>query len=400
MRRVHLWRRRGAAEPVWVWLVRAALLTLLPGLLLAGCTAGVNEDLAATATPRMPGDQASPPARLILADRNTTLRTLLVADPAAELARVDERIESGSDSAEARSTRGLLSLRMGDLTSARADFAAALAAEPGSAAAYTGRGLVAVTTAQGDQAGYTAALQDFNRALTLDPGTTTARLGRGWTFLQRASYRGERSDWETALAEGRDKRLRDEPLAQAIVAFALVGLGDLDQERQTLAGAMRAVDGEEPGVRAAVLMTVDARLALSAGEPERALERAQAALAIDSFQWEARRIEVSSLLELGQFEEARDAANALTADIPGDGYAWFLYATALHQSGDQAGAVAALTRAMELLTHAPAYSATILQMSQELGLPASPSSASQNGPATGAWSDPNGRPHALYGVRW
>lgn len=343
---------------------------LLLGLLFSGCSAGVNQDLAATATPRIPLAVASPPTRLILTSRDPALSAFVTDAPEAELARLDEMVEAGRELAPSRAARGLVHVRLGHYQAAEADFNAALQIDPGLVSAYTGRGLLTVATAQGSPDSYAAALQDFNRAITLDASAMAARLGRAWVFLDRARHRGERTDWETALAEAQHERLRDEPLAVAIAVIAYTGLGQDEMARQLVDGALER-DPEE--VRAAALMTAEAELELGAGRHDQALVRARAALEEDPYQWEARRVEAASLLALDRPEEARDVAAELVGVLPEDGRAWLLQADALTAIGSQDEATSAFERASELLMEAPAYSAAILQVAERLGVPPSPS---------------------------
>lgn len=378
-------------------LAGVAVTTIAILVLLAGCAAGVNEDLAATATPRVAPPAASPATRLILDSGDRALAALTVDDPEAELIRLDGVVADAPEDAETRAMRGLVRFRLGDLVRAEEDITAALAADPGLVAGYTGRGLLAVAVAQGRVDGYTAALQDFNRALTLDSAVTSARLGRAWALVDRARHRGERMDWERALVEAQDERLADEPLAGALVAHAYIGLGDEGQARQALERARGALSGDDSATRRAALLTAEAEVEQRGGNHEVALERVRAAVQADPWQWEAYRIEAAVLLAGQRPEEARDALDPLLDRMPNDGRGLLVRAAARAALGEREEAIADLKRARSLLAEAPAYSAAILQLSTQLGVPASPVPSPDVDTGTAAVSkrDPNGSSHAL-----
>jgi tetratricopeptide (TPR) repeat protein len=382
--------RRGRSASV-------ALTVVATLVLLAGCAAGVNEDLAATATPRISPPTASPAARLILGSRDRALAALTVDDPEAELIRLDGAAADRPDDAETRALRGLVRFRLGDLAGAEEDITAALAADPGLVAGYVGRGLLAVAAAQGRVEGYTAALQDFNRALTLDSGTASARLGQAWALIDRARHHGESVDWERALAEAQDERLVGEPLAGVFIAHAYLGLGDERQARQALERARSALDGDDSATRRAALLTAEAEIEQRGGNHDVAVELARAGVQADPWLWEAYRIEAASHLAAQRPGEARDALGPLLDRRPDDGRALLLRAAALASLGARDEAIVDLDRASASLAEAPAYSAAILQVSTQLGVPASPMPSPDVGTAAAAvWQhDPYRKSHAL-----
>ncbi|MDQ4098918.1 MAG: tetratricopeptide repeat protein [Chloroflexota bacterium] len=367
---------------------------------LVGCAAGVNEDLAATATPRVSLPTGSPPARLHLHPRDQVLAMLTSERPEFELRRLSERIATAPDDAESRALQGVVQLRLGNLAEASKDVESALATDPGAVAGYVGRGLVAVAIAQGRTSVYTAALEDFNRALTLDGSATSARLGRALALVERARHSGDVESWTRALASAQDKRLSEEPLAAALIAVALANLGDDAGARQTLERARETLPSSDESVRKATLLTAEADLEQRVGRLETALERTRVALQADPWQWEARRIEAAVLLALKRPQEAHEAATTILASWPDDGRMLLVRAGASLALGRREEAIADVTRAQEVVGAAPAYSAAILQVSQQLGVSASPVATPPGTAATGrAPVDPYHRPHALKKVR-
>lgn len=370
-------------------------------VVLTGCAAGVNDDLATTATPRVSLPTGSSPARLRLNTGDQALVMLTTEGPEVELRRLSDRIASAPEDAETRALRGLVQLRLGHLAEASHDVEAALATDPGAVAGYVARGLVAVVTAQGRTSLYTAALEDFNRALTLDGSATSARLGRAWAQLERARYSGDGGGWTRALASAQDERLSDEPLAAALIAVALIGLGNDREARQALERAREMLPESGESVRTAALLTAEAGLEQHVGRLEIALERARAALEADPWQWEARRIEAAVLLALQRPQEAHEAATTLLARWPDDGRTLIVRASASLALGRREEAIDDVTRAQKVLSAAPAYSAAILQVSWQLGVPASPIATPPGTvAATGRVPvDPYHRPRALRKMR-
>ncbi len=368
---------------------------------LVGCAAGVNDDLAATTTPRISLPTGSPPARLHLHPRDQVLALLTSEQPETELRRLSERITTAPDDAETRALRGIVQLRLANLAEASGDVETALATDPGAVAGYVGRGLVAVAIAQGRTSVYTAALEDFNRALTLDGSATSARLGRALALAERARHSGDVESWTRALDSAQDDRLSEEPLAAALIAVALSNVGDDAGAHQTLERARETLPASGESVRKAALLTAEADLEQRIGRLETALEQARAAREADPWQWEARRIEAAVLLALKRPQEAHEVATTMLAHWPDDGRMLLVRASASLALGRREEAIVDVTRAQEVLGAAPAYSAAILQVSQQLGMPAPPvATPPGTAAATGrAPVDPYHRPHALKRVR-
>lgn len=106
------------------------------------------------------------------------------------------RLTEGPFAADAHFLRGELHARMNDVTSALADYDAAIAASPNMARALARRGALK----QIALADYAAALNDLDRALSLEPRNPAALAARCWNSVFRDADMNEaRRDAERAI---------------------------------------------------------------------------------------------------------------------------------------------------------------------------------------------------------
>lgn len=371
--------------------------------LLSACSAGVNDELAATVTPypvRSPvnavrSETGTPNIAVDLAI-STAEAAAVGGDAAAAVAAFDVAIGADPSHVDARLGRALARARTGDPIGARsdsdaavalaperpgpyliradvarrrADFASAaddyrraIAFDPANTTAFVGRGEVTHLVAQGDQGLYQSALDDFTRALALDPGSVAARLGRALVFADRAAFRGDAADLDRATLE-----LETLPAgvggesATLVRARLLAAKGDLDGARQLLAApVVRRID--EAGAATEERESARAAVALAAKEWEAAATAAATAIAADPSTWEAHRTLANAHLRRGDASAALAASDAILARWTDDGPSLYLRGAALLALGRSTEAREALDSARRRLAASPVYQARIAQL--------------------------------------
>lgn len=371
--------------------------------LLSACSAGVNDELAATVTPypvRSPVNEVrsevgTPNVAVDLAISTAEAAALrggataavaafdvaVGTDPSnveARLGRAVARARAGDpggarsdadaavalspDRAEPYLIRADVARRRADFDSAGDDYRRAIALDPANTTAFVGRGEVALLVAQGELAHYQRALDDFTRALALDPGSVTARLGRARVFVDRSAFRGDAADLDRASVEleALSAGMGGE-VATLVRARLLAARGDLDGARRLLdAPVVRRIDEagaateEREGARAAV--------ALATREWDAAATAAAAAIAADPASWEAHRTLANAHLRRGDAAAALAASDAILARWTDDGPSLYLRGAALLALGRSTEAREALDSARRRLAASPVYQARIAQL--------------------------------------
>lgn len=183
----------------------------------------------------------------------------------------------------------------------------------------------------------TEALGDFDRAIAIDPTFPDHYLDRGNLLFELGRADDAVADYETAMR-------MSPPLPEAYYNRAEVRLaaGDLERARTDLDHVLELDPGHLDAYvnRAGVLQML--------GEHEAARRDVAAGLALDPGSAHLRGVLGQLEAAAGRFAEARVAYDAaLTAD-PLLASAWANRAVLRYETGDAAGAVADLTRAIEL----------------------------------------------------
>lgn len=372
------------------------MIGLLVVGVLTGCSAGVNQDLAATATPylvRSPVAAGSPVGRLTggrvdvatasaalaagdvaaAEDRYATAIAGVPNDAVARTGRADARVAAGDllgaledlDAAVAAhpGQANLLARRaevltgLGRYADAAADLEAALAADPAAVEVHLARARLELATAGRLPGGFQAALDALARAAAMAPGSPGVELGRAAAYVERAALGGDPADWERALAEvdalaegaGR-------PVAVALRARALAGRGDPD-------GARSALDAVATGrltpAERALLDAARAEVAIEGEDWDGAVRAAAAAIAADGYRWDAHRALSAAELGRGRAAEALGAADVLLGRLPDDGRGLYLRGAALAAQGRVAEARASFEAAQRALVGSTVYAARI-----------------------------------------
>ena len=387
------------------WRGRVAAITpLMLVFLLAGCSAGVNQQLLQTPTPRLDPTPASAavvaatPSGAVSAALATAESALRAGDPSEServlstvVALQPERADALALRAEARRRRGDLTGAAADLGTARAldprridlvlargqvaaqqpDFAVATDAfteairlDPGNADAYVERATATLHQAQGDLQAYQAALDDLNRAIAIDSSHPRAHLGRARVYFDRATYRGSPDDL-TRTFEALDGlpqgRASEEATLLRARALALGGESDAALEmldRPVL--AMREATPLGPAAR----QSARAEIALASNDGETAARAAAAAIAADPAAWSAYYALGEAELLRGDPATALQTIGALLDRWPDNGRALYLRGAALMAAGRTEEGAQALTVARERLGSSPVYLARIEQLLQ------------------------------------
>ncbi|MDP9367512.1 MAG: tetratricopeptide repeat protein [Chloroflexota bacterium] len=391
--------RRSAIGRAWRW-----VSPLATAILLASCSSSVNQELIASPTPypvRSPvvpdelvGVLEIPPTgpgataaaalrRRDAAQAEAAFSTVIAAtprgagavdaylgraqardlagDPRAALIDLDEAVRLAPERGDLLLVRAAVQARLGAAEEALADFGAAIRLDPGAAVAYEGRGLVEVWSAKGDPVRYQAALDDFKRAIALDPTLATARIGPALVYADRAAFRGDPTDRDHALRTlDALPELAGDPRVGALRARLLAERGDQAGAEQALSAARAALDGSPPALEATVDLAASV-VALEAGDWVTAEREARAAIAVDPFLWDARRILARAQLGRGDGLAALVTLDDLLTALPEDGEALYLRGVALTslRRGEEARRV--LEAARDALLASPVYQARIAE---------------------------------------
>ena len=326
------------------WWRIAAVVTL--GLLVAGCQAGVNQELVATATVY--------PLRSPVAGR-------VQGTPDARGDQVSDALATGE-----------AGRRAGEPAAATA-FSQAIARDPSLVAAFLGRGMATMAQAQGELATYQRALDDFNRALSLDAASVQARLGRARVYLDRFQFRGDSADLERArtdldvvIAAGSSEE------ANLLLARFHIAAGQLeDAIRLIEAPVVRRID--ESAVSDEERAITRASLYLSSRQTSEAIDAGSTAIEVSPEAVDGYRLLAEAHLQNNDPEQALEVVDELLARHPDDGPGLFLRAAALARLGRASDAETAIAVARDRLAASPVYLARITQISATLSPNATPS---------------------------
>ncbi|MEV0973427.1 tetratricopeptide repeat protein [Microtetraspora glauca] len=188
------------------------------------------------------------------------------------------------------------------------------------------------------------ALRDFDRAIAIDPGFPDHYLDRGNLLLAMGRPDDALADYETAIRVS-------PPLPEAYYNRAELHLscGDLDRARADLDHVLELdpVFLDAYVNRAGVLAMLD--------EHEAARRDVEAGLEIDPGNPHLHGVLGQIETAAGRYAEARAAFDAAVARDPAIGGAWANRGILRYQTGDLEGAVADLTRAIELEEDAALY---------------------------------------------
>jgi tetratricopeptide (TPR) repeat protein len=193
---------------------------------------------------------------------------------------------------------GISSYIRGDYDTAMMYFNMALSADPRSAEAYNGRGLV--YEAQGD---YAAAIEDFGKVIELRPSWPGGYSNRGATYYALGKYGAAIADLERAIEL--DGRFAKAHYNLGLVHFAIgqftVAIGDFDRAIEfTSEAAYTRLDDATPGPGNEMLERMEAEWALMQTDADLALAyayRGMAYLSIDQLTQAADDLEKA--LDLG-----------------------------------------------------------------------------------------------------
>ncbi|WP_433353950.1 tetratricopeptide repeat protein [Microtetraspora malaysiensis] len=201
------------------------------------------------------------------------------------------------------------------------------------------------------------ALEDFDRAVAIDPAFPDHYLDRGNLLLAMGRPQDALADYETAIRLG-------PPLPEAYYnrAELLLSAGDLDAALADLDHVLEL----DPAFldayvnRAGVLAMLD--------EHEAARRDVEAGLEIDPGNPHLHGVLGQLETAAGRYGEARAAFDTALARDPGLAGAWANRAILRYQTGDLDGAVADLTRAIELGEDAALYANRAVAL-RDLGRP-------------------------------
>jgi tetratricopeptide (TPR) repeat protein len=286
------------------------------------------------------------------------------------LADFNLAIKLDPTNARARNNRGMARLASGDLKESIEDFNVCLNLDPNFLAAYVNRSFACAKLDRRKEA-----LADLDKALELDPKAAGVYDTRGAVWLQAQEYEKAVADFTKAISlDGSNpnyysrrrsaltqlKRF-DEAQADAIKIEHLMQLAALNQaifrdrsspqpyidrgnffmrENQldeALANFNRALELNSKSVEA---LTQRARTWLRREEPQKTIDDAKAALAIERRE-DTYGVRGDAYRKLGQYDKALadyDAAQRIDQDVADT---WALYAASLKQVGrDQDAAIA------------------------------------------------------------
>lgn len=166
----------------------------------------------------------------------------------------------------------------------------AIAADPNCAAAYAARGY-----ARFKQAAYTSALEDYSHALELEPANPTTRLWRCQTYMTLDDWRSALEDVEAGM------KVATHPFFLSLHGWARINVGEVDPGLEEMDRAA----AENPG-QPAYLNRFDANFFRA--DWKAMVEEAQRHLATGRPSTVAHFFQVKALVELGDFDAARKAA--------------------------------------------------------------------------------------------
>jgi tetratricopeptide (TPR) repeat protein len=249
-----------------------------------------------------------------------------------ERARVATARRAADDALASALRRGFERFDAGDNAAAIAAFDAALALDPLSAGAWTGRG-----RARGRAADFKGAVADLDRAIELDPRSAPARAARGAARSKTGNAAGALADLDEALEL--DPR---SSLAYANRGGVRATSGDLDGAVHDLDQAI-ALDPQN-----SMAWANRSFVRIARREIDGALADAERAVATEPGSALAWANLSACRYRKGQLDEAIDAATHAIALDPKSLTAFNNRAAARDDKNDFAGAIADYNRAIEL----------------------------------------------------
>jgi tetratricopeptide (TPR) repeat protein len=332
-----------------------------------GCSGSVNEELIATPTPYPIRTAVVANDNTIGSDEPTPHVQGNGDDPEAAVDDLNTAIVLSPERADLYLQRAALWERLPDFAVAEADYSRAIAIDPGSAAAYAGRGNVIALTAEGDLNRYQSAMDDFNRATAIDPTLLPALLGRALVYAERAEFRGDPQDLTLAIeAIASVAEAQPDSRALALQVRLLALHGEVDAAEKSIADALDLLPRDASPEEHAVVEAARATIAVAVSDWETAVDAANAALRSDPSRWEAYRTLASAELGRRDAEAARAAADRLLAKVPNDGRGLYLRGLALTTLGQVGDARISLEAAGDELHNSPVYQAKIAEALQRL----------------------------------
>jgi tetratricopeptide (TPR) repeat protein len=180
------------------------------------------------------------------------------------VAAFDEAVQESPGSAAAYTNRGVARIRLGDAGAAIEDFTRALALTPDDPEVLFNRGNAHIITGA-----FAAAVADLTRAVELRPDFPRALFNRGIARERAGDLAGARRDWARAIELERDPRVRAamERRAGGLARRAAARSGERLDAR---ALADRGLDRELAGDRAGALADLKAALTLETDPQRRA----------------------------------------------------------------------------------------------------------------------------------
>jgi len=253
-------------------------------------------------------------------------------DHAGCIADCDLALAIDAGFAPAHVGRGIAYHSLGRLDDAMNEYARAIALDPRCANAYVNRSGVLIDRGRHDEA-----LADCDEALRIDPSAAKAHCNRGLVHRDRGDLDAAVADFTRALDAN----------PQYVEAYDARGCAHLARGRPDAAladfdAALRIRPGD-PGTR-----TNRGVLHFEQGRIDQALTDYDAAIAADPRFYEARFNRGIARARLHRFRDAISDFDACVGARPGAPDAWCNRGIVKGLSGDRAGAVADLERALEV----------------------------------------------------
>jgi putative PEP-CTERM system TPR-repeat lipoprotein len=205
-----------------------------------------------------------------------------------------------------------------------------------------------------------AARRSLEKSLALQPGYTPAALNLAQLDLQVGNKAAARKRFEDMIA-------RDRSNIQAYIALASLG-ARIDAKPAEIQAWLEAARREGPGTIQPLMML--ASLHLQAGEPKKALELMEKAVAGAPDNAEVLDLTGQVQLAAGERNRALSTWTRLVSLHPNSGPWLFRLATAQLANEDTTGAIISLRKAIQLRSLFPEAQAMLAELESRLGRPA------------------------------